>query len=84
MVESMTDLIPIKVECYAGYKADEYPTCFYRDDKRFEIEEIIDRWYQGESNPEYPVSNYYKVGTTCGGRYILKHNLETDQWFLCK
>jgi len=23
-----------------------------------------DRWYHGDSNPEYPVSNYFKVQTT--------------------
>jgi len=38
----MTELIEVKVECYSGYKADEYPICFYQDDQRFEILEIID------------------------------------------
>ena len=44
----MTDSIPIEVECHSGYKADEYPKCFYRDDEKFEIKEISDRWYQGD------------------------------------
>jgi hypothetical protein len=44
--------ILIKVECHSGYKADEYPTCFYWKDEKFEIREISDRWYQGNRNPE--------------------------------
>ena len=80
----MIELIEIKVECHSGYKADEYPVCFYQDDQRFEILEIIDRWYQGENNPEWPVSDYFKVDTGCGKRCILKHDLEADTWFLCQ
>jgi hypothetical protein len=80
----MTKLIPIKVECHSGYKANEYPKCFYRNSDKFEIQEITDRWYQGDRNPEYPVSNYFKVDTTCGKQYIIKHDLESDQWYLCK
>jgi hypothetical protein len=80
----MTELMEVKVECYSGYKADEYPICFYHDDQRFEILEIIDRWYQRENNPQWPVSNYFKADTECGKRCILKHDLETDKWYLCQ
>jgi len=80
----MPEYIPIQVECHSGYKADEYPKCFYLNDDRFEIQEITDRWYQGELNPEYPVSNYFKVETDCGKQFILKHDLESDQWYLCR
>lgn len=76
-------LIPIEIECHSGYKADEYPKCFSRDNDRFEILRIADRWYQGETNPEYPVSNYFKVETLCGV-YIIKHDLESDRWYLCQ
>jgi hypothetical protein len=48
----MTELIEIRVECYSGYKADEYPIFYYRDAKRFEIREIIDRGHQGDRNSE--------------------------------
>jgi len=80
----MTRLIPIKVECHAGYKADEYPECFYLDNNEFSITEITDRWYQGDANPEYPVSNYFKVRTDSGDEYIIKHDLENDRWYLCQ
>ncbi len=80
----MIKLIPIKVECHAGYRADEYPYCFYLEDTRYEISEIEDRWYQGETNPEWPVSDYYKVRTMDEKRFILKHETKKDIWYLCR
>ena len=78
----MMQFIPIEVECYSGYKADEYPECFIRDNIRFKISHITDRWYQGESTPEFPASDYFKVETTSGDLYIIKHDLKSDKWFL--
>jgi len=78
----MTEMIPINVECHSGYKADEYPTCFYWNGEKFEIIEIIDRWYQADRDPEWPVSNYFKVNTTSGASYIIKHDLDHDEWYL--
>ena len=79
----MIKLIPIEVECHSGFKADEYPKCFFWNNSRFEISQITDRWYQGDSNPEYPVSNYFKVETTGGEQFIIRHDLESDKWHLC-
>ena len=78
----MKDLFEIKVECHAGYKVSEYPRRFFWDDIRFEIEEILDRWYQGDLNPEFPPANYFKVRASNQKIYILKHETETDRWFL--
>jgi len=78
----MIKLIPIEVECHSGYKADEYPKFFSRNNKRLEITEIIDRWYQGDANPEFPVTDYFKVGTANRRQFILKHDLENDCWYL--
>jgi hypothetical protein len=80
----MLNMIHIKVECFAGYKADEYPKYFHLENNKFEIYEIKDRWYQTTGTPEYPVSNYFKVQTTCGQEFILKHDLESDDWYLCQ
>ena len=76
--------INIKVECYSGFKADEYPKYFHWDNNKFEIYEITDRWYQVANNPEFPASNYFKVETTCGQQFIIKHELENDEWYLCQ
>lgn len=73
----------IKVECYSGYKADEYPKSFSLKNKIFIIQEITDRWYQGDRNPEIPVSDYFKIKTDSGEIFIIKHDIELDQWLLC-
>lgn len=75
-------LIPVEVQCHSGYKADEYPTSFYWMNIRYDIQEIADRWYQARTTPEAPVANYFKVRTASKTVYILKHDLESDKWFI--
>lgn len=77
------ELIPIAVECHSGYRADEYPKCFYWNNERYDIQEITDRWYQGELDPESPVSDYFKVDTSRGGPFMIRHMIATDDWYLC-
>jgi hypothetical protein len=76
------NLIPIQVECHSGYKADEYPICFYLENIKFEIKEIADRWYQAVATSDGPVADYFKVRTESKKIYILKHELKSDQWYL--
>ena len=78
------NLIPIQVECHSGYKADEYPKYFTLDNERLEISDITDRWYQCDNDPEWPVSDYFKVITTGGKEYIIKHEHKSDSWYLCE
>ena len=82
MLPSSADMVPVRVECHSGYRADEYPKCLILHEERYEILEILDRWYQAESGPEWPVSDYFKVNTDRGGPYLLKHELENDRWYL--
>ena len=77
-------LTRIKVECYSGYKADEYPRLFLWKNKEIEIDEVTDRWYQGEGTSGWPLANYFKVKTGGGEQFILKHELESDEWYLCR
>ena len=44
--------------------------------------EVLDRWYQVESKPEWPRADYFKVRGVDGREYLLKHDLESDQWYL--
>jgi len=78
----MNDLIPIKAVCHSGYKASEYPKYFYWDKIRFEIKEILDRWYQNDLNPHFSEANYFKVITPDDKIYILKHEIKSDKWFI--
>jgi hypothetical protein len=74
--------IPIKVKCYSGYKADESPRSFIWDNIEFEIVEIIDRWHEAYDKLTSQGINYYKVKTNLAGRYMIKHELDHDCWFL--
>ena len=75
-------LMPIQVECYSGYKSDEYPRRFTWNHIDFEIIEIIDRWHEAYQNPESGEITYFKIKTNLAGSYMLKHDLDGDIWFL--
>jgi hypothetical protein len=75
-------LVAIQVECYAGAKADETPRRFIWAEKPIEVGEVLDRWYQVESQPEWPHADYFKVRGMDQTEYLLKHDLESDEWFL--
>ncbi len=75
-------LTSIRVECYAGVKADETPRRFTWNEVTVEVDEVLDRWYQVESKPEWPRADYFKVRAVNEREYLLKHDLESDEWFL--
>ena len=75
-------LTPVKVECYASAKADETPRRFNENGLIVEVGEVVDRWYQVESQPEWPRADYFKVRREDGREYLLKHDLESDEWYL--
>ena len=75
-------LTQIEVECYAGAKADETPRRFNLEGQPIEVGEVLDRWYQIESQPEWPRADYFKVRAVNEREYLLKHDLESNAWFL--
>ena len=76
------NLIPIQVECYAVSKTGETPRRFIHEGQPIELAEVLDRWYQAESQPEWPRADYFKVRSTDDRQYLLKHDLESGQWYL--
>jgi hypothetical protein len=78
----MTRLTSVQVECYAGYKGDETPRGFTWNDRHYEIQEIIDRWYQGSRDPMVAASDYYKVRTVEGSLFIIRRDRDTLAWQL--
>src|SRR5512138_1559687 len=81
-LSSPMKLTPIQVQCYAGAKADETPIRFVWEQQTITVGEVLDRWHQVESTPEWPRADYFKVQSTDNKMYLLKHDLESDQWFL--
>lgn len=74
--------IPIKVSCHSGFKADEHPTSFTWDNVKFDVVEVIDRWYEAYQKSGSVTINYFKVKTSLKGTFLLKHDQEIDRWFL--
>jgi len=65
----------IRVECYAGYRADERPTRFYLEGRAVDIVEVLDSWIGADHR-------YFKVRGGDGDLYILRHDTTADRWEL--
>jgi hypothetical protein len=70
----------VEVECYSGYRANERPVAFTFEDQLWEVEEVIDRWYEGGLESNQPPLDYFKVRTTEGRVFILRYNSLFDAW----
>jgi hypothetical protein len=76
------DYEQIQVECYSGYKSNERPIAFTFQNRRREISEIVDRWYEGGVKPDDPVINYFKIKTNDGTIFILRYLANSDNWLI--
>ena len=55
----------LQVECHSGYQANHRPVRFRLDGSEYQVEEVLDRWYE-------PESVFYKLRATDGNIYILR------------
>jgi uncharacterized protein (UPF0128 family) len=62
----------LSVECYSGGKADERPVRFRLEGKKYEVEAVLDQWY----DPEHI---FYKVRAGDGNLYILRQQTSTPE-----
>jgi hypothetical protein len=65
----------IRVECYAGYRADERPLRFVLRGREFHVEELDGQWYS-------PAAVYFRVRASDGNFYVLRHDEAQDSWTL--
>lgn len=65
----------VRVECYAGRKADERPLRFQLGERVYLVEEVVDQWYG-------PDDTFFKVRADDGNLYILRHSHVEDEWSL--
>jgi len=57
--------IKLTVECYSGRKTDERPVRFRFGERQYQVEAVLDQWYE-------PESVFYKVRADDGNLYILQ------------
>ena len=74
--------IPIRVECRAGYRAEETPVALHWGGRRLTVLEITDRWYQGGIDPSTPRADYFKVRTEDGALHLIKYEPAGNVWYL--
>jgi len=67
--------IPVYVDAYSGYRANERPMRFHLDRCVFDIVAIENSWR--DLNAEY-----FKVRTLDGKRYLLRHSEKEEEWTL--
>ena len=67
----------LKVECYAGRKADEGPVRFQLDGQNYIVEQVLDQWYG-------PEAQFFKVQADDDNLYVLRHcpSGDEDEWSL--
>jgi hypothetical protein len=67
----------VRVQCYAGRKADERPVRFELNEHAYSVEEVVDQWY----GPEHV---FFKLRADDGNTYILRHrtSLPDAEWEL--
>lgn len=68
----------LKVECYAGYRADQRPLRFTAGailGRTYEVKEVLDQWY----GVGY---RCFKVRADDNNFYILRHHQGDDVWTL--
>lgn len=67
--------LPIHVDAYSGYKANERPSQFVLDEEIYEITTVLDQWYE-------PTAMYFKVAAINGKTYLLRYDEQADEWTL--
>lgn len=66
---------PVRVECYAGFKADEEPTAVHLQGARLLVTAILDRWIT-------PDAAYFRVCLDDGLRCLLRRDRHDGAWHL--
>jgi len=68
-------IIEIKVDCYAGYRAEETPRIIWFESRKIEVRKVLDRWLD-------PDHRYFKILGDDEGIYIIRHDMNTGIWGL--
>lgn len=65
----------VRVEFYAGHKADERPLRVEIGQQMIEVSTVEDRWYS-------PGATFFRVLLVTGERYVLRRDDAQDVWTL--
>jgi hypothetical protein len=68
-------MIPINVDCYAGYRGEETPRRIQFKTHTVGVKAVLDRWLS-------PDHRYFKLEGDDGHLYIIRHDPHQGQWEL--
>jgi uncharacterized protein (UPF0128 family) len=63
----------VRVECHAGYRADETPRRFQLGGRKFEISEVLSRWKE-------PGALFFRIRSDEGRIYVLRKDEQAGRW----
>lgn len=63
----------VQVECHPGHQGEQEPLAFTLGARRFEVEDLLDRWF-GRTD------RHYKVRVDDGRVFILRHDARSGEW----
>lgn len=65
--------IPVKVNCYAGYRGEQEPRELEMGGNTIVVESILDRWLS-------PYHRYFKLAGSDECEYIIRYDENTQAW----
>ncbi|MFZ0241329.1 MAG: hypothetical protein WAL90_06740 [Desulfobacterales bacterium] len=68
-------MIPIDVDCYAGYRGEEAPRRIRFKAHAVAVQAVLDRWLS-------PDHRYFKIKGDDGDLYIIRHDPRQGLWEL--
>jgi hypothetical protein len=68
-------MIPIDVDCYAGYRGEETPRRIRFKTRTVAVKAVLDRWLS-------PDHRYFKLEGDDGDLYIIRHDPRQGLWEL--
>jgi hypothetical protein len=66
-------MVPARVECHSGYRADERPERFTFGAERHDVRQVLDRW-------RTPAEEGYRVRAACGRVFVLRLDTSRGEW----
>ncbi len=73
-------LEPIDVDCRDEYREAQEPSAFVWRGRRYEIETVLDRWYEGHLDSRRMPLRYFRVKTRDGGVFIIRYHELFRAW----
>lgn len=79
---AQTNVEPIEVHCYSGYKADERPIALVFRDRRLAVVKVVKSWFEEDVEPGKGTKTFFRVKADDDRAYVIFHDQRSDEWFL--